>query len=104
MTPERWQQVSRIYHEALARDSGDRASFLRDACRDDEALRQDVESLLAQPASEETFLREPALALAARLMNDPPEQMLTGQRLGVYHIVDLLGVGGMGEVYRARDT
>jgi eukaryotic-like serine/threonine-protein kinase len=104
MTPERWQQVSRIYHDALARDSGERASFLREACQDDEALRQEVESLLAQPASTDNFLGEPALAMASGLMDDPAEPTLTGQRLGVYHILDLLGVGGMGEVYRARDT
>ena len=104
MTPERWRQVSRIYHDALARDSGERASFLRDACQGDEALRQEVESLLAQPASAEDFLGEPALAMAPELMTIRPSRRSTGQRLGVYHILDLLGVGGMGEVYRARDT
>ena len=104
MTPERWQQVSRIYHDALARGSGERASFVREACQDDEALRQEVQSLLAQPASTENFLGEPALAMAPGLIDDPAEPALTGQRLGVYHILDLLGVGGMGEVYRARDT
>ena len=65
MTPARWRQVSRIYYDALARDSRERVSFLREACRDDEALRQEVESLLAQPASAENFLGEPALAMAA---------------------------------------
>jgi eukaryotic-like serine/threonine-protein kinase len=104
MTPERWRQVSQIYHNALARDSRERGSFLREACRDDEALRQEVESLLAQPASAEKFLGEPALAMAPGLMDDPAESTLTGQRLGVYHILDLLGAGGMGDVYRARDT
>jgi Tol biopolymer transport system component len=104
MTPERWRQVSRIYHDARARDSGERASFLREACRDDEALRQDVESLLAQPASTENFLGEPAFAMAPGLVDDSAEATLTGQSLGVYHVLDLLGVGGMGEVYRARDT
>src|SRR5256885_13401339 len=104
MTPARWRQVSRIYYDALARDARERVSFLREACRDDEALRQEVESLLAQPASAENFLGEPALTLAAGLADDSAEAMLTGQRLGAYQVLDLLGVGGMGEVYRARDT
>jgi serine/threonine protein kinase/Tol biopolymer transport system component len=104
MTPERWQQVSQIYHEALGRSSGERVAFLREACRDDEALRQEVESLLAEPASAEDFLARPVLAMAAELMDDPAEPPLTGQRLGTYDILDLLGVGGMGQVYRARDT
>src|SRR5262245_38592235 len=104
MTPERWRQVSRIYHDALARDEGDRASFVRDACRDDEALRREVESLLTQPPSADDFLGGAAVAMAHELVADAAEPALTGQRLGAYDIVDLLGVGGMGEVYRARDT
>jgi Tol biopolymer transport system component len=104
MTPERWQRVSRIYHDALAREVGERASFVRDACRDDETLRREVESLLAQPPSTDDFLSEPVLAMAPELVGGSAEPPLIGQRLGAYYVLDILGVGGMGEVYRARDT
>jgi serine/threonine protein kinase/Tol biopolymer transport system component len=104
MTPERWRQVSQIYHDALGRDPHARDAFLREACAGDEAVRREVESLLAQPASAENFLGEPAFAMAARLVSDREKSMLTGQRIGAYEIQDLLGTGGMGEVYRARDT
>jgi serine/threonine-protein kinase len=56
MTPERWQEVSRIYHDALACDPRGRDAFVREACAGDEGVRQEVESLLAQPASRATFL------------------------------------------------
>ena len=104
MTLERWRRVSQIYHDALARDPRERSRFVSEACRGDEGLRQEVQSLLAQPASEEAFLGEPAVALVPELVDDPAEPVLTGQRLGVYEILELIGIGGMGEVYRARDT
>src|SRR6202049_720846 len=103
MTPERWRRVEQLYHAALACDADDRAAFLAEACAGDETLRLEVESLLAQPASTEAFLAEPAVALAAQLVSDPGRSMLTGHRIGGYQIQALLGAGGMGEVYRARD-
>ena len=101
--PNRWRHISHLYHAALARE-GDRAAFLEQACAGDEALRREVESLLAEPASAAAFLAEPAVALAAQLVGDPGASMLTGRRIGVYQVQALLGAGGMGEVYRARDT
>ena len=68
MTPERWQQVSQLYHAALARD--DRSPFLAEACGGDEPLRRELESLLAHPASAEAFLASPAFAVEAPLMSD----------------------------------
>jgi hypothetical protein len=56
MTPERWAEVERLCHAALARPPDRRASFLADECRDDEELRREVESLLAQQDAAETFL------------------------------------------------
>lgn len=67
MTPERWQQIERLYHEALVREAPERAAFLDDACGGNEALRREVESLLAQERSAEGFLDAPAVEMAAKM-------------------------------------
>jgi serine/threonine-protein kinase len=104
MNPDRWAEVERLYHGASARPAGEREAFLREACAGDESLRREVESLLAQPGSGEGFLGAPAMAVAAQMVSHPGGSMLTGRRIGVYQIQTLLGAGGMGEVYRARDA
>ena len=104
MTPERWRRVETLYHAALARQAPDRATFLADACADDEALRREVESLLAQPASAAGLLDGPAVAVAAQMVSDGAASELTGRRLGAYQVQARIGAGGMGEVYRAHDT
>jgi len=98
---ERWKAVERLYHEAAERPRDERAAFLRSACAGDDALRGEVESLLAQEGG--PFLEEPALDLVARhKARETPS--LIGRRLGSYEVLSLIGAGGMGEVYRARDT
>ena len=101
MDPARWQHIERIYHEAQARPAGERAAYLAEACIGDEELRRQVGLLLAQGASADEFLNRDALT-AALSANEPAA--LTGRRLGIYHVQERIGVGGMGEVYRARDT
>jgi hypothetical protein len=54
--PDRWHYVEGLYHEALARDEGERAAFLREACRGDEMLRREVESLLTYASDVLEFL------------------------------------------------
>ena len=104
MTPERWQQISAIYQQAAAQSGKDRDAYLTHACGGDAELRREVESLLTQGASAERFLNRGAVAAAAPLVSETNSVTLTGPRLGVYEILAPLGAGGMGEVYRARDT
>jgi serine/threonine protein kinase/Flp pilus assembly protein TadD len=107
MTPERWQRIEALYHAARARQGRDPAAFLADACAGDEALRREVESLLAHPASADAFLAAPAAVLAAQLMSDPgttaaPTPSPAGPVIGPYHLLQLIGHGGMGEVWQAE--
>ena len=104
MTPERWQQIERLYHAALERAPAERAAFLDAACADDADLRAEVDSLLAAAARGDTFLEASALQVTARALASELPRLAVGQRVGSYEILAPLGAGGMGEVYTARDT
>ena len=99
---ERWATVKRIHQAALDRDSGQRARFLDEACAGDETLRREVESLLAYQDRAEAFLESPAVEVSARAI-DSSRVTLVGRTLSHYRVQSLLGAGGMGEVYLARD-
>ena len=66
MTPERWRQVVEVFNAALEREPEQRARFVDEVCRGDEALKQEVETLLAADSPEDSFLQKPALEVAAQ--------------------------------------
>jgi eukaryotic-like serine/threonine-protein kinase len=98
---ERWARVEWIYHGAIDRPVMERAAFLQSACAGDNSLRDEVESLLANDGA--SLLDKSALDVAARDMTLPVASSWVGRTLRSYEIVALVGAGGMGEVYRARD-
>jgi len=99
----RWQQIERLYNEALEIDAADRDAFLDAACDGDDRLLHEVRSLLDYERAADGFLERPALSEEARSMACDSRPPLTGRRIAGYDIVALVGAGGMGEVYRARD-
>jgi eukaryotic-like serine/threonine-protein kinase len=104
MTPEQWARIEDLYHRTLAVEKNERKAFLRDICADDPELRQELERLLSEDNVRESFLEEPVLQRAVRDLAEPTAQSWIGRRVGSYEVLSLLGIGGMGEVYRARDT
>ena len=100
---DHWTTVKRIHQSALDIDPSERAAFVDKSCGGDETLRREVQSLLTYAAEAETFLERPAVDIAPKPPSGSHEATLVGRTVSHYQVLSLLGAGGMGEVYLARD-
>jgi hypothetical protein len=82
MTPERWQQIDKLFHGALEHESGERAAFLDQACLGDQSLRSEVESLIASHKQSQSFIEVAAGDVAAELFA-ADQAKLVGETLDV---------------------
>lgn len=111
MQSEKWQQVSRIFEGALALEAEERSAYLQNQCGQDESLRREVELLINshQKAVAEDFISRNAieevapLIIADEMEREKEHQLVKGQEVGHYRVIERIGAGGMGEVYLAKD-
>ncbi len=102
MNSEQWQRVEEVLHEALALPEGERYDFASQACEGNEALSREVVSLIDAYHNSECFLETPALETDAEVLFSLGDNNI-GREIGPYLTIERLGVGGMGEVYLAKD-
>ena len=102
MSPDRWRQMNELFHTALSLDAQSRDEYLKDACRGDDRLRQEVEDLVAGHESAEAAMQTGFVRQAVQQLVDEDEPLAIGQEFRPYRVIREIGRGGMGRVYLAE--
>src|SRR5689334_5490201 len=108
MSEPEWERLRALFEGALERAPNQRAAFLHERVGSDASLRREVESLLAAHGAAASFLPESHFDRPDRpddpdgdVVQPPPPRLAPGTRLGAFELLEIIGAGGMGEVYRA---
>src|SRR5262245_44619885 len=104
MKSEEWSRIEALFHDALERPESEQAAFLDSECGSDTTIREQVQSLITRAARGDVSFHQGVQQAAADAFHELRQKEMSGRRVGPYEVRTLLGAGGMGEVYLARDS
>jgi serine/threonine protein kinase len=98
---ERWARVKELFEAAVDLDPNERTALLAKECGGDEALRDEIESLLKSDEQAGSFIEQPVFAIPRELFPNNVEEPFVARQFGAYRVIREIGRGGLGAVYLA---